>query len=532
MSNNPARDEESLVADQSTQKSDNRSVETAPHRAKMRMAIGSQRDVADPKLAARRAPTADDVRTADHTDQVADIQQSPPETESPTDEPKPNMAPSSMPTEIPDLAKSDAVAPATSNPTAAEPLDRIEPLPPVDIESEIAAALSGFSMDQIVERTTAPIAAVELELGSRIKAFVGRVEGDHVFVQLPGRHEGIASLRQFHRAPVPGALVEVIVKSHNEDEGLYELAVPGAAVDAGDWASLNVGDIVDARVTGSNTGGLEVSINQLRGFIPASQIDRVRVEHFGDYVNQKLTCLVTEINPQKKRLILSRRALLDREHEELRRRRLAEIQVGETYEGLVTRLVDFGAFVDLDGVEGLVHISKLSWGHIKHPKEIVREGQRIRVKVETANPETGKFSLSYRDTMEHPWQRAAERFPVGSTVTGTVTRIAQFGAFVKLDSGIEGLIHISELSHGRVANVGQVVKENQQVEVKIVSLDESSQRIALSLKATQPEPVPEAEKETATADEPPRSYAVPKPSQPLRGGKGRDSGGQRFGLNL
>ncbi|HMP78645.1 MAG TPA: S1 RNA-binding domain-containing protein [Pirellulaceae bacterium] len=500
-------------------------------RTKFRIAIGTQRDVADPKLATRRAVglAENPVVSPPVTAESAVIQSAEDSSQTKATE-ETAIDPASKTEHPPD---SLMAAPAQTSESPPVKLQEMAAAMIQDVESEIAAALAGISMEQIVERSAAPIAAVEVEIGSRIKSFVSRIEGDHVFFQLPGRHEGVASLRQFRKPPEPGTLVEIIVQSHNEVDGLYELVLPGAAVDAGDWSSLNVGDIVDARVAGSNTGGLEVTVNQLRGFIPASQIDRVRVEHFGEFVNQKLQCMVTEVNPQRKRLVLSRRALMDREYEEQRRQRLAEIQVGDTYEGLVTRLTDFGAFVDLGGIEGLVHISRLSWGHVKHPSEIVQVGQRIRVKVEKANPETGKFSLSHRDTTEHPWQRVGERFPVGAVVSGTVSRIAQFGAFVRLDAGIEGLIHISELSHGRVASVGQVVKEHQSVEVKILSLDEAAQRIALSLKATQPEPqVPDAESTKAAVEEPARSYAVPKQSQPLRGGKGRDSGGSQFGLNL
>ena len=226
--------------------------------------------------------------------------------------------------------------------------------------------------------------------------------------------------------------------------------MPGASVDSGDWEGIKQGDLVEARVTGSNTGGLEVMVNQLRGFIPASQIDRYRVEQFGDFVNQKFQCLVVEIHPGKKKLVLSRRAVLDREFEEKRRAALELIEVGQSYDGVVTRVLDFGAFVDIGGIEGLVHVSKLSWSHVKHPSEVIQVGQKVRVKVEKANKETGKFSLSHRDTLEHPWTNVAQQFHSGMTTKGTVSRIAQFGAFVKLAPGIEGLIHISELAHHRV----------------------------------------------------------------------------------
>ena len=150
----------------------------------------------------------------------------------------------------------------------------------------------------------------------------------------------------------------------------------------GDWSDLSEGAIVDARVTGSNTGGLEVSVNNIRGFIPASQIEIFRVENFGEYTNKKLTCVVTEINPQKKKLVLSHRAITERENEAKRAELLKTLEVGQLRDGTVTKLMDFGAFVDLGGVEGLIHISKLSWDRVTHPKEILKEGESVKVKIE------------------------------------------------------------------------------------------------------------------------------------------------------
>ncbi len=415
--------------------------------------------------------------------------------------------------------------------TATPPAAQVELGLGDDLESEIAAALSGVSMDNIVSSVDA--GSTELETQSRHKAMVTRIENDNVFFSLKGRYEGVASLRQFKKAPELGDLVEVIVKSHNEEDGLYEVAVPGAATDSGDWETLSKGDIVEARVTGSNTGGLEVTINQLRGFIPASQISRVRVEQFGDYINQKLACVVTEINPARKKLVLSHRAILDREYEETRRQMLESIQPGQEFDGLVTRLMDFGAFVDIGGIEGLVHISKLSWSHIKHPKEVVQVGQKIKVKVDNVNGETGKISLTHRDTVEHPWHDIDTRFPVNSVVRGTVTRLAQFGAFVKIDHGIEGLVHISEVAHHRVMAVKNHVKQGDEVEVKILNVDREAQKISLSIKATQAAPEPKKRDKEETATELPSREAVGKKTdQPLKGGTGRRFGGDSFGLNL
>ncbi|MEZ6096676.1 MAG: S1 RNA-binding domain-containing protein [Pirellulaceae bacterium] len=398
-------------------------------------------------------------------------------------------------------------------------------------EAELEAALQGSSFDDLMAKTDDT--TEELEADSRIKGVVSRIAGDNVFVSLKGRLEGVVSLRQFKEPPAEGAMIEVVVKGENQEDGLYELTIPGAAVTAEDWDSIQQGDVVEAKVTGTNTGGLEVSVNGLRGFIPASQIDRVRVESFGDYVNQKLECLVQELNPKRKKLVLSRRAILDRVAEEKRKELMGELQAGQILEGLVTRLADFGAFVDVGGVEGLIHISKMSWNRIKHPSEVLSEGEKVKVKVEKVDPATGKISLSHRDTIEHPWDGLEERFPVNSIAKGKVTRIAQFGAFVELSPGVEGLVHISELAHHRVFAVKNVVQVGDEIEVKVLAIERDKQKMSLSLKATQAAPERKSNKdEKADEDLPAREMAVAKRGGPLQGGRGRNSGGEQFGLKL
>ena len=192
-----------------------------------------------------------------------------------------------------------------------------------------------------------------------------RIHGDNVFFSLGGRHEGVASLRQFPQPPVLGAEMEVIVKGYHEDDGLYEVLIPGASAHVEDWSDLVEGSVVEARITGANTGGLECKVGTIRGFIPSSQIAMFRVEDYAEFLEQKLLCVVTEVNPQRKNLVLSRRAVLEREKEEARKQLLASMQVGQVAEGVVRKILDFGAFVDIGGIDGLVHISQLSWDHIQ-----------------------------------------------------------------------------------------------------------------------------------------------------------------------
>ena len=200
-------------------------------------------------------------------------------------------------------------------------------------------------------------------------------------------------------------------------------------------------------------------------------------------------------------------------------------------EGTVRTIKDFGAFVDLGGVEGLIHVSKLSWERIKHPSEVLEPGQKVKVKIDTIDQDTGRIGLSYRDLLENPWDTAEAEFSIGSVHKGTVSRIASFGCFVRLAAGVEGLVHVSELAHHRVSRIDAFVSEGQEVEVKVLSFDRAAQKIGLSMKAVQTVEDSDKPAQPQEAEEPPREPVV-KPSfdGPLRGGNNRDSGGERFGL--
>ncbi|MHB8969453.1 MAG: 30S ribosomal protein S1 [Pirellulaceae bacterium] len=456
--------------------------------------------------------------------------------------PRPKVTGADRPIKTDQPSKTDRPS-KTDGPNKVEPPDvpRTPVRPPsvreplsADLEREFAAAMGGASLDDIMSIGTSPQPMMALEPESRHRAQVVRVHGDNVFFTLGGRHEGVASLRQFPQPPELGSEMEVTVRRYSEEDGLYEVLIAGAAAQVDDWEDVAEGSVVEARITGANTGGLECRVGSLRGFIPSSQVAVFRVEDYAEYLDQKLLCVVTEVNPRRMNLVLSRRAVLEREKEEAREQMLKSLEVGQVMDGVVRKILDFGAFVDIGGVDGLVHISQLSWDHVNHPSEVLQEGQKIRVKIEKIDPQTGKIGLSHRELLEHPWLHIDEKFHADSVVTGIVSRIAKFGAFVKLAPGIEGLIHISELSHARVPSVGSVVAEGQEVQVKILSLDSESQRIALSMKAVLPVPVaeepaaPEEKEEEAPAE--PRDPVVAKRNTPLRGGMDRATGGDQFGL--
>ena len=401
-----------------------------------------------------------------------------------------------------------------------------------DLEAELQAAMGGLSLDEVVGGNVKPTAG-RLENETRLRAQVIEVHGDNVFVSLGGKNQGVVSVRNFETPPTPGDILEVIVTGFNAEDDLHEVNVPGGKVVSGDWLNLVEGSLVEAKVTAANTGGLECTVAGTRGFIPASQVSIFRSENLADYVDQKLLCVVTEANAQRGNLVLSRRAVLEREKEEAKKKTMAELKPGQIREGVVRRIQDFGAFVDIGGVDGLIHISQLSWERVKHPSEILKEGQKIRVRVERIDPETGKIGLSLKNPEEHPWAGIEQKFPVGTIIHGPVTRLAAFGVFVKIAPGVEGMVHISEMAHHRVHAVTNVVKEGQEVEAKILSIDADAQRIALSMKATiQPPQKENTKKEEAPAvDEPPRAPVVPKRGGELKGGTRNKSGGDKFGLN-
>ncbi|MBI2826247.1 MAG: S1 RNA-binding domain-containing protein [Planctomycetia bacterium] len=403
-------------------------------------------------------------------------------------------------------------------------------LPP-ELQQEVEEALGGLTLNEVLEPTPTLPAAVDLEPESRHQARVVSIHRDDVFVELGGRNQGVLSLRQFAEPPAIGATVEVAVTRFDPEEGLYHVALPHAAVVAANWADIAEGVMVEARVTGHNKGGLECEVNSIRAFIPASHIDVYRVEDFAQFVGQKFPCIVTEARPERGNLVLSRRAVIERDKAEAKEKLLAELAEGQIREGIVRSLQNFGAFVDLGGVDGLLHVSQLSWQRVKHPSDVLQLGQKIKVLVRKIDPQTHKISLALRDLTENPWTSVATKYPVTSTIRGTVSKIMEFGAFVQLEPGVEGLVHISELSHQRVWRVSDVLAEGDTVDAKVLSVDPEQQRIGLSMKAlaARPAPVKKAESEPDETEEAPPPPPT-KRNTPLKGGLGSGSGGDRFGL--
>jgi len=442
-----------------------------------------------------------------------------------------------------DTAEAKPVNPGSSTPRETEPTKSNYPPPNVrdqlspELEKELEAALGGESIDAIIDSSATDAATGDaLAPDTKVVGTVVKIHREDIFVELGGRTQGLLPLKQFEKTEPPevGSQIEVTIARFNAGQGLYEITLPTAAVSIGNWDEVEVGQTVDVSITGHNKGGLECKISGIRGFIPMGQISIYRVENAEEYVGQKLTCVITEANLGKKNLVLSHRALMERQRKEQRAKLLEELAPGQIREGTVRSLQAFGAFVDLGGIDGLIHVSQLSWERVAHPRDVLQEGQAIKVRVDKVDKESGKIGLAYRDLADNPWENAASKFPTGSTISGKVTKLMQFGAFVRLEAGVEGLIHISEMGHGRVHRAGDVVSEGQEVEVQVLSVDTDAQRIGLSLKALMPKP----EKAEIASKQEDKAVPLSESEQRrkkdfeknLKGGTGGASGGEHFGL--
>jgi small subunit ribosomal protein S1 len=387
-----------------------------------------------------------------------------------------------------------------------------------DIENEMAAAMGGLSERELYGDLSPKANRAAAPAQERKMARVVAVRGTDVFVTVPGgRSEGVLPLSQFEGVPpAPGSSVEVSIEGYDHENGLLIVTRKGAAVQV-DWSTVETGMVVEGRVTATNKGGLSIEVNGIRGFMPVSQIDLYHVENPETFVNQKLKCLVTEADPSERNLVVSRRALLEKEREENRERLWAELEEGQDREGIVRNIRDFGAFVDLGGVDALLPVGEMSWKRVQNPADVVQSGQTVRVRVLRIDREQRKVSVGMKQLVQSPWDAAGMNYPPKSVHRGKVTRVAEFGAFVELEPGIEGLVHISELAPHRVQRVRDIVQPDQEVNVMVLRVEPAQRKMSLSMKAAQSQALEEAEPEESAEAERPE----PRPRKtPLRGGLG------------
>ncbi|MFP3937822.1 MAG: S1 RNA-binding domain-containing protein [Phycisphaerae bacterium] len=364
-----------------------------------------------------------------------------------------------------------------------------------DLEREIEQALGSASMEDLLAAEEAQQSRPPERGDEGQKVRTGRViavQGDDVFVDLGGKDQGVLPAEQFEDEPLPepGSEVEVTVEGTNEDEGLLILSRKGAVLAAA-WDRLEKGLVVEGRVTGHNKGGLEMDLNGIRAFMPLSQIsnERLEDEDLPGYVNRRLPVEVIEFNPSEGDVVVSHRAVLDKQTEQARRELWETIEPEQIVTGSVKTIMPYGAFVDIGGVDGLLHVSDMSYSRVEDPRHIVSEGQEVEVKVLKVDRENERISLGLKQTKPDPWATVATQFESGQIVDARVVRLMDFGAFVEVAEGIQGLVPISELSYERhVKHPSEILSEGQNVRLRVLNVEPERQRMSLSLKQTGEDP--------------------------------------------
>ncbi|AWV73031.1 30S ribosomal protein S1 [Latilactobacillus curvatus] len=362
----------------------------------------------------------------------------------------------------------------------------------------------------------------EVKIGDVVKGEVLAIEDRQVIVGIEGTGvEGVVPQKELSSQPIEdiadvakvGDQLDLVVISrigNDKENGSYLLSkrrLEARKV----WSEIEQKfanqETITAKVIDVVKGGVVVDAG-VRGFVPASMISDRFVRDLSSFKGQELTLQIIEIEPSENRLILSRKALLEQERQAKLQAVFEKMLPGDVVEGEVARLTNFGAFIDLGGVDGLVHVSEISYDHINQPSDVLEVGQKVQVKVLSLDQEKGRISLSIKDTQPGPWDDIADKAPVGSTLEGVVKRLTTFGAFVEVFPGVEGLVHISQISHQHIATPNDVLEEGQTVQVKVLSVDPEQQRLGLSIKALQEKPA--GAKDSEHEDVAPSDYVMPE----------------------
>ncbi len=367
------------------------------------------------------------------------------------------------------------------------------------LDAEIAAAMSGMAPADLAElcsgaHTSAgsgatPLDSATVEPGTALVGTVVGFSDDEVFLEFDAKSQGILLRSQFGKKEVIdiGRRVDVVVDRYDSDSGMLAVSRKGA-VQRATWTNLAVGMIVEGKVTGLNKGGLEVDLKGVRAFMPGSQVDLFPMRDISVLIGQSVRAEVIELDRKHKNVLVSRRKLLEQERAETREKLKAEIQVGQVRKGVVGNLAEFGAFVDLGGMDGLIHIRDLSWGVVENVSDVLKPGQEVEVKILKIDGKRDRISLGLKQALPDPWVHVSDRFPAGAALKARVVRIADFGAFAEVEPGIEGLIPVSEMAWHRVNSCSEVVSVGGMVDVKVIRVEAEKRRMALSMKQALPDP--------------------------------------------
>jgi small subunit ribosomal protein S1 len=336
--------------------------------------------------------------------------------------------------------------------------------------------------------------------GDVVTGHVVRIDNDEVLVDIGYKSEGVIPSGELsiRKSVDPadevqlGEEVDALVLTKEDQDGRLILSKKRARFEKA-WrrieAAAESGEPVEGAVIEVVKGGLIIDLG-VRGFLPASLVDIRRVPNLDEYMGTTIECKVIELNRSRNNVVLSRRAVLEEQRKEDRERILDRLQPGQVVEGTISNIVDFGAFVDLDGIDGLIHISELSWSHVNHPSEILSIGDTVSVKVLDIDRQRQRISLGLKQTQEDPWQRVVDTYNIGDELEGTVTKVVTFGAFVEILDGVEGLVHISELAQHHVENPREIIQPGDPVRVKILEIDSERRRLSLSIKRVEGQVLP------------------------------------------
>lgn len=389
-------------------------------------------------------------------------------------------------------------------------------------------------------------AVEEIQLGEIVEGEVLTIDEDkNVIVGLPSGQEGFIPIRELSSSRVEepsevveiGDTIEVVVLRSVPDKEQGSFVLSKKRIDQRKvWDELQEkfdnDEPIEAEVNRVVKGGVTVDVG-VRGFVPASQLATYFVRDLDQFEGNTYTFKIIEINPQERQLILSRRAIIEAEEAKAREEALENLEEGSVVKGEVVRLTNFGAFVNLGGIDGLIHISEISHDHIDHPQDRLSVGEEVEVKILGIDEERGRVSLSLKELLPGPWDNVEEEFPAGSVAKGTVKNIVDFGAFVELKPGVEGLVHISEMAHHHVNTPNEVVQQGEEIEVKVLSVDAQEERISLSIKALEETPEPQTQEEPVAKRERKPRANVKQPT--LRDDSSSDSGfsiGDQIGEQL
>jgi len=360
-----------------------------------------------------------------------------------------------------------------------------------ELQREVEEALGGMSIDEIESLAEPGAVGKDRPASAALrKARIDHVAGDVVFVDLGGKSPGMLSINEFDKGEsvAPGTLIDIFIERFDERDGLFIVSKRKAQLE-NLWASLKPGAVVEGRVTGMNKGGLEVDIQGIRAFMPASQVDVAHVHDISIFLQQTIRAVVTQVDRADENVVISRRKQIEKERAVARDQLMTELAEGQIRSGTVRSITPYGAFVDLGGVDGLLHISDMSWSRVKDAKEVVQPGQQIEVKVLKIDREKDRISLGLKQILANPWTGVADRYQAGQQIKGRVTRLAEFGAFVEVEPGLEGLVPISEMSWvKRVRHPSEVVQEGSIIDAVVLQVDPEKRRMSLGMRQVQENP--------------------------------------------